>query len=272
MSETLGKTTEARLIRAALALVFVGGAYLYVRFVDKLSDAFSDATVTLGLSFATMGLIVTALFLINLFWFVPAALWGEQINAIADLERSLRPRFSVLANFGARRYDFGATHRSPYTGSAQSVVQHTINALAIDVTNETHTTLERCEAYLSRFEELGGEPGVFHSMRLGWVPVGDEVSVVDIPPSGQRTVIVFQVVGNRAVFSHDKMPVQAVHMIKEDGIYYGVVTLSAKNAAAAYAAFRLTCIKGEPPLFSLMRRGFNEVEFIGWAPETFIGI
>lgn len=203
----------------------------------------------------------------------PTVMWNDLAARVDDLELLLRPKFSVLVNHApSRQYSYGVTHRSPYTGSAQTVVSQAFNALTIDVTNASATTLEGCEAYLANFEESGGEPTVFNSMRLPWVPVGGEVSAVNIPPHGLRTVLVFRVVGNRVAFLHDQMPVQAVHMIKENGTFHGLITLSAKNTPSAFMAFRLTCIPDEPPHFSLIRRGFNEPEFIGWAPETFIGI
>lgn len=254
----------------ALRTVLLFGVLFYAPWLG-------DVQAESRLAAAVIAAVVLSVF-VSFVWDLvrsPAVLWSDLTARVDDLERLLRPKFSVLANHAPslRAFSFGATHRSPFTGSAQSVVRNAFNALTIDVTNESATTLEGCEAYLSRFEEIDGEPSVFHAMRLPWVPVGDEVSVVNIPPSGQRTVLVLQVVGTRAAFLHDQMPVQAVHMIREGGTYYGLVTLSAKNVeGSSFVSFRLTCIPNEPPHFSLMPQGFNEPEFIGWAPETYIGI
>lgn len=271
MNEAWGKTTEARLIRAAFAFVTLTIALVWVRFVNEHSDVWSNALQAFALSFGTMGAIVVALFFFNLFWAVPSALWGEQANEIGDLQRVIRPKFSVRLHCHGRatRFDYGHILRSPFTGSDQGVIRQSINALALDVTNETANILEDCEAYLSHIQEVNGEHGAFQSMRLAWLPVGGEVSTVSIPSGGYRTVILFQVVGNRVSFSHDQMPVQVAMMIKEEGLYQGTITLTARNTASSFVAFLLQCTKGEPPTISLMRRGFNERDdLVPWASET----
>lgn len=201
----------------------------------------------------------------------PEEIWRELSGRVEDFEAAVRPKFSVwLTNGGSpQTFGFGNTMRSPYTGSIQSVVTQSFSALAIEVTNETATLLEGCEAYLSRFEKVHGEDSYFQSLRLQWVPVGEDRATVDIPSSGKRTLLVFLVHGNRVAFLHDQMPIQAVHLLQDDTVYMGTITLSAKNKTSTYVEFRLDCGRDQPPHFVLARRGFRDAEIIDWAPETF---
>lgn len=232
-----------------------------------------DELIPLYVAFACLVVVWLSWFAFTWLFRVPYEQWNNVEERATELERIIRPKFSVLLHrFGKpHRFNYGHTHRSPFTGSTQSVIQNSFVALAIDVRNETATLLEGCEAYLSHFEEIGGEPSVFQSLRLEWVPVGDEVATVTIPAGGQRTVIVFQMAGHRPAFSHDRMPIEAVHMLKDGGYYFGTVTLTAKNTTSCYVGFRLDCLKDEPPHFSLIPRGFRDADILE-CPETFIGI
>jgi hypothetical protein len=203
----------------------------------------------------------------------PEIIWRDLSERVEQFEWVVRPKFSVLTERQRLSVTLSQATVQRSINGRRSIIstQSPQNFLALTVRNETATKLTGCEAYLSHFEEIGGEDSVFQSMRLPWVPVADEVRTADIPSSGHRTALVFRVIQNRVAFIHDSIPVHQITMLKDDGHYTGVITLTAQNTADAFVGFELQCSLEHEPYFRILRRGFKDPELIPWVEETYCG-
>lgn len=233
-----------------------------------------DELIPLFLSGPVLAVIALGVFLFH--WFnAPYEQWGNLEERVVDLERRLRPRFSVLAFVGQKptAFHYGNTLVT-HGGTKQTIICQTNDLLRIDVTNVTATALEGCEAYLANLQDVARtdaeEQARWQSMRLTWMPVRDEIAEVDIPPSGLRSVVLFRVINNRVQLITNEVPVRMVHLIQDKGHYQGLVTLTARNApAVTYIAFELFCDAPEsPPYLNIMRHGLtDDDDILGWAIE-----
>lgn len=198
-----------------------------------------------------VGFVAVFLFMLlfNFLFRAPYELWGTVEDRVGELEQVLRPRFTVFAPPKQRPQPihYGSNVMTA-DGKVHSVIQRANYLLSMEISNRTAKSLDSCEAYLSQLRRVdgGGDEGEqvpWQSLRLAFVPIGDEKTVT-IPPHGQRTLSVFKVLGyNRAhLTTNETVPVRLAHFIQDKAEYEGVVTVTARNAdAATQIWFRLTC-------------------------------
>lgn len=215
-------------------------------------------------------------FFLNWICRVPYVEWSEASERVAQLERRLRPRISVLTatNHRAESIDYGETKVS-FGGTRKVIVSHGPNhLLRLDIANESATPLSGCEAYLARLENLDEdtEPRAWQAIRLQWLRAGKaDENGTDIPPSGVRSIALFRVINNRVhLLRDDGVPVHMVNAIKDRGEYHGLVVVSSQNAPTAHIAFSLTCDGPEAaPLLNVLRAApFDDDDGLFWAREA----
>lgn len=285
----MGKRRLAFKLAWAKTVTELGGSYsrIVVGLLGSLFVSYGAYAISGALGRDWPGDELFPLFLVPLWWIgaglaffvfqwlfgVPYEQWDKLEGRISELEHILRPRFSVLAWVGQRpqKIEYG-THVMNAGGRMQTNIPHTNELLCLEVTNIAAVTLQGCEAYLSRLEEIEDdhEERIWQSMRLAFVPLGGE-DTVNIPPHGKRSLALFRVIGqNRVHLLTAKGPVKMMHLIQDKGEYQGLVTLTAQNApAATLIAFTLCCDAPEnEPTISIMRRTIgDDDDDTPWAVE-----
>ena len=254
------------------ALVAIGGSYGAYFVATKLGrDWPGDELIPVYAGFGCLVIIWIAWFLYNCLLHVPYEQWGAVEGRVTELERTLRPRFSVVPSVGQRPVYSAPQHVAVTVGgTVHSNRTLSEQFLCIEITNHSASTLRGCEAYLSQLQQVGGEESGWHSTRLEWMPAGETDSAVDIPPLGVRSVMIFKVLGNRALFLTQQLPGDLVHYLQDRAEYQGLVTLTADGTPATFIAFVLTCAAPEQqPTITVMRRTIgDEPSDIPWARET----
>lgn len=266
-----GRITLSGFVGILLALAMYGLLVMLSRETPE------DALLVLIVSPLVMVGVGVIGFLINWVCRIPYREWALSAANAANLEKRLSPKFSaeLVPNSLPERFDYGTTTRS-WGGTKQTIVTSPFEIFRIDITNLTSTTIEGCEAYLSKFAERNPEVEKrgWQSLRLAWLPVGEGEQEIDIPPEGQRSIVLFQIRNNRVLFSTHVMPVQFVHQIQDQGEYEGLVAVTARNCAATFIPFRLaTDAPDSPPQLELvLEEGYWEERPKGLAPPTENGV
>ena len=189
----------------------------------------------------------------------PEVIWSDVSGRVSLLEARLKPRFSIflMEPQTAKPLNYGNVFHTA-NGKVHTNIRHSNDLLSFEVQNNSAVTLEGCEAYLSqlrRIDEAQAGQVPWQSLRLSFAPVGEE-SAVNVPPyGGQRTLVVFRVLGyNRAHLIQENVPVKMLRVIDDKGEYEGLITITANNAdAATLVRFRLLCDAPEnEPRFSVI--------------------
>lgn len=236
-------------ISATFALISAGLAYWWETYRNSEEPISVLYIIPIGVvcaaAMAVAGLVV------NWVSRVPYAEWSKSQLEVERLELRMTPRFEPLVPVNRESTNsiaYGSTVTT-HGGMKCTNVRRSRETLWLDVRNISMETLEGCEAYLSAFSRRDGpEPNApWQSMRLGWLSVGGESETLNIPASGQRSVEVFHVLGNRVNFVTDDLPVAAIHMLEEKAIYDGRITLTGSNSASTLVDFTLYCDAPDNP-------------------------
>jgi len=200
--------------------------------------------------------VFIVLLIFNFVFRAPYHLLEVKDDRLDALERRLQPVFTVPPPSDERQPEqilYGHVTRT-WGGQVYTLATQSNNVFDIPIFNGTAVTLRGCEAYLAKFQEAGAtEPRVWESVRLCWLPVGEDISlVVDIPSQGKRSLCVFKALNNHVGLVTDRIPFPMVHMIEPKGVYEGLIVITAHDTAATQIPFRLICDAPEnPPVLSV---------------------
>ncbi len=236
MSDYVGKTASATIIRVAAFFLTLGFFYLYVRDIDQRSPAFNDASLAALIAVGVFVSIYVGGLILNLLFVVPAILWREQDNQIAELQTKLTPvlSFSMENNGEAIEFPKGEvqdTASGDYvtnqTGSEYLICARVQNLSSIDVVTAEVTLLK-----------LTGDKGrnLRDPLGLGWLNGRYSGGTEIVPANGNRTAQLFRVTDTGVYFAGaDKLSLEhATFFQGADTEYRGRVALSGYTTGPLY--------------------------------------
>jgi hypothetical protein len=238
-------------LRLASSVILTGvTSYASYRVLGALGRDFpGDELVPAFVGPIGFALVFAVLLAFNFIFRAPYKMLDNQDERLDALERRLQPAFSIppQEERPPETILYGDVSRT-WGGQVYTIAHQTNDVFDIPIFNPTAVTLRGCEAYLATFKDANsGEPRVWESIQLCWLPIADKHSVVDIPSQGKRSLCVFKCMNNHVALVTDKVPVRVVHMIEPKGVYEGVIVITAHDTAATRIPFRLTCDAPENP-------------------------
>lgn len=223
-------------------------AVLY--FLPILGNVQSEARMVLATMAAA--LLSALLIFIGDLLVSPSEIWHQNSRKIADLTAMITPAFTLSPlNAGKPQSLSYGTIQTSWSGQQTAYILSHHLVLGLICSNTASVTLRGCEAYLTRLKTPRAPHADLEPVRLSWVPIDQETTVTDIPPSGGRNLILFQTREGYLHFNSTTLPVEAVQVLLNEKEAEGTICVTSLGGGPQIADFKITST-AEGPLLTLV--------------------